>query len=56
MTPQDIQAIRSLIAKHKRWDIFFGLLGLLSLMVGMLTFMALFVDMAMQGGGAEYQL
>jgi phosphate transport system permease protein len=49
MVPTDIQAIRSLIAKHKRWDILFGLLGLLSLMLGVLTFVALFVDMAVQG-------
>ena len=49
MAPQDIQAIRDLIAKHKRWDILFGLLGLVSLMVGVLTFVALFVDMAVQG-------
>jgi phosphate transport system permease protein len=49
MKPADIQAIRALIAKHKRWDLFFGLLGLLSLMVGVLTFTALFVDMAIEG-------
>lgn len=49
MKPADIQAIRELIAKHKRWDLFFGLLGLLSLMVGVLTFTALFADMAIQG-------
>ena len=49
MKPADIQAIRELIAKHKRWDLFFGLLGLVSLMIGVLTFVALFVDMAVQG-------
>jgi phosphate transport system permease protein len=49
MKPADIQAIRALIAKHKRWDLFFGLLGLVSLMIGVLTFVALFVDMAVQG-------
>lgn len=46
---QDLQAIRALIAKAKRWDAFFGILGILSLMVGVLTFSALFVDMAIQG-------
>jgi phosphate transport system permease protein len=46
---QDLAAIRALIAKAKRWDAFFGLLGILSLMVGVLTFSALFVDMAIQG-------
>jgi phosphate transport system permease protein len=46
---QDLQAIRALISKAKRWDAFFGVLGILSLMVGVLTFSALFVDMAIQG-------
>ncbi len=46
---QDLKAIRALIAKAKRWDAFFGILGILSLMVGVLTFSALFVDMAIQG-------
>ncbi|MDP2793770.1 MAG: phosphate ABC transporter permease PstA [Sulfurisoma sp.] len=51
MQPQDIQAIRALIARAKRWDAFFGVLGILALMVGVLTFLALFVDMAIQGMG-----
>lgn len=45
----DLEVIRVLIAKAKRWDAFFGVLGILSLMVGVLTFVALFVDMAVQG-------
>jgi phosphate transport system permease protein len=45
----DVVAIRALIAKHKRWDFVFGLLGLLALLVGVLTFTALFADMAIQG-------
>jgi phosphate transport system permease protein len=49
MNKQDIQAIRAIIARHKRWDMMFGLLGLLALMVGVLTFTALFADMAMKG-------
>jgi phosphate transport system permease protein len=51
MKPPDIQAIRALIARAKRWDAFFGVLGILALMVGVLTFLALFVDMAIQGLG-----
>jgi len=51
MQPQDLQAIRALIARAKRWDAFFGVLGILALMVGVLTFLALFVDMAIQGMG-----
>jgi phosphate transport system permease protein len=45
----DVEAIRALITRAKRWDIFFGALGVLSLMVGVLTFCALFLDMAIQG-------
>jgi phosphate transport system permease protein len=45
----DVVAIRALIAKHKRWDFIFGLLGLAALLVGVLTFTALFADMAIQG-------
>lgn len=49
MQQQDIQSIRAIITRAKRWDAFFGLLGILALMVGVLTFTALFVDMAVQG-------
>ncbi|MBP6096438.1 MAG: phosphate ABC transporter permease PstA [Methyloversatilis sp.] len=49
MNKQDIQAIRAIITRHKRWDMLFGLLGLLALMIGVLTFTALFADMAIKG-------
>ncbi len=49
MNQQDIQAIRAIITRHKRWDMLFGLLGLLALMVGVLTLTVLFADMAMKG-------
>jgi phosphate transport system permease protein len=45
----DLTAIRVLITRAKRWDMFFALLGILSLMIGILTFAVLFVDMAIQG-------
>jgi phosphate transport system permease protein len=45
----DLQEIRSLIARHKRWDLIFALIGLASLSIGALTFMALVVDMAVDG-------
>jgi phosphate transport system permease protein len=45
----DLQEIRSLIARHKRWDLIFALVGLLSLSIGALTFLALVVDMAVDG-------
>lgn len=44
-----VQEIRALIARHKRWDLVFGLIGLMSLMVGVLTFVALFLDMLIDG-------
>ena len=46
-----LAGIRTLIAKHKRWDYLFGVLGFLCLMVGVLTFVALFVDMLIDGAG-----
>ncbi|MGH9576042.1 MAG: hypothetical protein ACRD3R_01300, partial [Terriglobales bacterium] len=46
---RDLGAIRRLIASHKRWDKIFAICGLLALMVGVLTFTALFVDMAVDG-------
>jgi len=46
---QDIRAIRELIVRHKRWDFIFGLVGIVALMIGVLTFAALFADMAIKG-------
>ncbi|TAK49585.1 MAG: phosphate ABC transporter permease PstA [Betaproteobacteria bacterium] len=46
---RDLTAIRGLIASHKRWDRVFAVCGLLALMLGVLTFTALFVDMAIDG-------
>jgi phosphate transport system permease protein len=42
-------AIRALIASHKRWDTIFAVCGLVALMLGVLTFVTLFVDMALDG-------
>jgi phosphate transport system permease protein len=44
-----VQELRALIASHKRWDIIFGIVGLLALMVGVLTFAALFIEMVING-------
>jgi phosphate transport system permease protein len=49
MALQSTSEIRALIARHKRWDIVFGVLGLLCLAVGLLTFATLFVDMLIDG-------
>ena len=44
-----VQEIRTLIASHKRWDFAFGVVGLLALMIGVLTFCALFIEMIIDG-------
>ena len=41
--------IRRLIAKAKRWDVIFVALGILALGIGLMTFVALFVDMLVDG-------
>lgn len=46
---KDLPALRALIAAHKRWDLIFAVCGVLALMVGVLTFAALFADMAIGG-------
>ena len=43
--------LRALIAAHKRWDAIFAVCGLIALMIGVLTFVALFVDMTLDGFG-----
>ena len=47
--PARLEHIRKLIASHKRWDAIFGFVGLIALMIGVLTFVALFVDMLIDG-------
>ncbi|WP_334159174.1 phosphate ABC transporter permease PstA [Oryzomicrobium sp.] len=46
---ENLQEIRAAIARHKRWDLLFALLGLASLMIGVLTFTALFGQMVIAG-------
>jgi phosphate transport system permease protein len=46
---KNLEEIRALIASHKRWDLVFACVGVLALMIGILTFAALFVDMAVKG-------
>jgi phosphate transport system permease protein len=48
---KNLGEIRVLIAQHKRWDAIFAMGGLTALMIGVLTFVALFVEMAVDGGG-----
>lgn len=49
MNQQELQSLRSMIVAHKRWDTMFGILGILALMLGLMTFVALFADMAVNG-------
>jgi len=49
MNEKALQEIRELIARHKRWDIIFAFIGLISLAIGACTFLALAVDMAIDG-------
>ena len=49
MADMTVAEIRALITKHKRWDLIFAMIGLFALMVGVLTFVALFAGMAMDG-------
>ena len=49
MHANEIQALRSLIARHKRYDILFGVVGLLATLVGVVTLIALFIDLLMDG-------
>ncbi|CAN5905338.1 phosphate ABC transporter permease PstA [soil metagenome] len=51
MPAQDVQEIRQLVARRKRWDKVFAILGLLSMMVGVMTLLALIIDMGIDGGG-----
>jgi phosphate transport system permease protein len=46
-----VKPIKDLIRKRKRWDTMFAVCGLVALMIGVLTFVALFVDMALDGVG-----
>lgn len=49
MNAGNTQGLRAIIRRHKRWDLIFGVLGIMSLAVGILTLLALFVDMAATG-------
>jgi phosphate transport system permease protein len=48
---EKLTELRTLIRRRKRWDTVFTLCGVLALMIGVLTFAALFVDMAVDGMG-----
>ena len=45
----DTAAIRALVQKRKRYDLLFAILGMLCLLVGLVTLLALIVDMGIRG-------
>lgn len=49
MPQPPLTAIRTVIRSNKRWDLFFAVTGFFALMVAVLTFIALFVQMAYSG-------
>ncbi len=49
MALQSPAEIRALIANHKRWDIVFGVIGIVCLAICLMTFVTLFVDMLIDG-------
>jgi phosphate transport system permease protein len=46
---QRAEKLRVVIRRHKRWDMLFGVLGLLAMLVGVLTLATLFINMAIDG-------
>lgn len=44
-----LERLRVIIARHKRWDLIFLIAGILALMIALLTFMALFIQMVIDG-------
>jgi phosphate transport system permease protein len=51
MDQQDIVRVRAVIAAGKRRDLIFAGLGVIALGIGILTFLTLFIDMALDGVG-----
>lgn len=51
MQAADVQEIRSLIKKHKYWDQVFAITGLLAMLIGVFTLLALFADLVFDGAG-----
>ncbi len=49
MSDTNLNEIRGLIARHKRWDKLFALLGLLAMLLGVITLAVLFVDLLIDG-------
>jgi len=46
---ENLDAVRTMIKRHKRNDILFASIGLLAIMFGLLTLLTLFIDLVMDG-------
>ncbi|WP_449420011.1 phosphate ABC transporter permease PstA [Phormidium nigroviride] len=49
MSREDLQEIREIISRAKLWDSIFAIVGLLSMLVGIITLLALTLDLAIDG-------
>ena len=45
----DLDVLRKIIGRHKRWDLLFMIVGIIALMIAILTFIALFTQMLIDG-------
>ena len=46
-----LRGVRALIARHKRRDVVFSVVGLTAMMIGVITLLALFIDLVLDGYG-----
>lgn len=49
MNKNKTEELRAIIRGHKRWDMLFGIVGLLAMSIGILTLLALFTEMVIDG-------
>lgn len=49
MSGENLKEIRAIIVRHKIWDAIFAIVGLLSLLVGIVTLLALVIDLTIDG-------
>jgi len=50
-TANKVATIRAMITRHKRWDIIFSMIGLVAMLLGVITLLALFLDLVLDGYG-----
>jgi phosphate transport system permease protein len=50
-TANKVAGIRAMITRHKRWDIIFSMIGLAAMLLGIITLLALFLDLVLDGYG-----